>query len=320
MARRSRKVKVNMKGVKTRARITEGMHAGKVAEVSIEKSDAGNQYLAWEFEISRGKHKGAPAYYNTSLQPQALWNLRGVLEALEMEVPDSTMELDLAELEDTDQQVCLVFERDDSYKVGQIKCTDVLHIDNFDSEDGGDGGEEEGGEDKPDAADVKKMDEDELEEVIDEHDLDVDLDEHKGVRKKRQAVIDALEESDDGGEEEKEEEGDDDKPSEAEVKKMDADELEEVIDDHDLDVDLDDIKGIRKQRQAVIDALEESDDGDGDNGDETYDEGEVKKMNSKALEALVEKHDLDVELEGSLRKKRNAVIEALKEEDLIEED
>ena len=43
---------------------------------------------------------------------------------------------------------------------------------------------------------IEEMDADELQEVIDEHDLDVDLDDHKKLAKKVAAVVDALEEAD----------------------------------------------------------------------------------------------------------------------------
>jgi phage portal protein BeeE len=39
------------------------------------------------------------------------------------------------------------------------------------------------------------MNQDELEELIEEHELEVDLDEHKTLRKKRAAVVDAAEEA-----------------------------------------------------------------------------------------------------------------------------
>jgi hypothetical protein len=40
---------------------------------------------------------------------------------------------------------------------------------------------------------------------------------------------------------------------------MDEDALQELIDEHELDVDLDDFKKIGKKREAVIDALEDED-------------------------------------------------------------
>jgi len=57
----------------------------------------------------------------------------------------------------------------------------------------GDGGE--GGEGEVTADDINGMNQDELEELIEEHELDVDLDDHKTLRKKRTAVVDAAEEA-----------------------------------------------------------------------------------------------------------------------------
>lgn len=62
------------------------------------------------------------------------------------------------------------------------------------SEEGGDDdGDGEGGEVTAD--DIGGMNQDELEELIEEHDLDVDLDDYKTLRKKRTAVVDAAEEA-----------------------------------------------------------------------------------------------------------------------------
>lgn len=58
---------------------------------------------------------------------------------------------------------------------------------------GGEGGE--GGEGEVTADDINGMNQDELEELVEEHELDVDLDNFKTLRKKRTAVIDAAEET-----------------------------------------------------------------------------------------------------------------------------
>jgi hypothetical protein len=147
-------------------------------------------------------------------------------------------------------------------------------------------------------SDVEDMDEDELQELLEEHDLEdeVDLDDHKKLPKKVAAVIEALEEADllededddedekpakgKGGKKSKKDEDDDededDKKSSKKSKKdkgkkkpkkidrddvedMDEDALQELIDEHELDVDLDDFKKIGKKREAVIDALEDED-------------------------------------------------------------
>lgn len=59
------------------------------------------------------------------------------------------------------------------------------------------GGKKKKGKDKIAASDVEDMDEEELQACIDENDLeDVDLDDHKTLRKKVRAVLDALEAAD----------------------------------------------------------------------------------------------------------------------------
>ena len=65
------------------------------------------------------------------------------------------------------------------------------------AEEAGIGGDDGDGEEAGDldAESIKEMSQDELEELIDEHDLDVDLDDYKTLRKKRTAVIDAAEEA-----------------------------------------------------------------------------------------------------------------------------
>src|SRR5690606_720182 len=52
-------------------------------------------YLAWKFRTVDGSHR---LYHNTSLQPQALFNLKQVLVALGVEVPSSVMKLNLDKL------------------------------------------------------------------------------------------------------------------------------------------------------------------------------------------------------------------------------
>lgn len=62
------------------------------------------------------------------------------------------------------------------------------------AEEAGIGGDAEGG-DKVTAEAIGEMTQDELEALVEEHELEVDLDEHKTLRKKRSAVVDAAEEA-----------------------------------------------------------------------------------------------------------------------------
>ncbi len=138
-----------------------------------------------------------------------------------------------------------------------------------------------------------------------------------------------LDDDDDDDDEDSDDAGEEDLPSEDEIKEMDEDELQEVVDDFDLDVELDEVKGRGKkklaaQQKVVIEALaklndDDDEDDDDDNEDLSYTAEEINSANAKRLTEIVEEAELDVELEGSLRKKRKAVKEALEEEDLLDE-
>jgi hypothetical protein len=95
------------------------------------------------------------------------------------------------------------------------------------------------------------MDADELKAVIKEHELDVKP--LAKIAKFRAAVIEALEAEGLI----KEAGGDDEKYSEDDVNGMDADELGELVEKHDLDVKP--LAKLSKYRAAVIDALEAED-------------------------------------------------------------
>lgn len=79
--------------------IDEGDYLIEVEEVEKKVSDnSGADYLSITFKVVEGPFKGKKLFHNCSLQPQALFNLRGVLEALGFEVPQGVMELDTADM------------------------------------------------------------------------------------------------------------------------------------------------------------------------------------------------------------------------------
>src|SRR5690606_8210092 len=103
MAKKSKRAKKNVlkidfTNVEPGGKVPEGDYPVRVKEITLEESSSGNLYLRWVLEIIDGKHKGKVLYHNTSLQPQALFNLRNTLEALGMEVPQAVVELDLDNL------------------------------------------------------------------------------------------------------------------------------------------------------------------------------------------------------------------------------
>lgn len=96
---KSKGVTVDLSGVETaRKAIPEGQYIVSVNDASIETSQNDSQYIKFEFEVIEGSHKGAKLYHNCSLKPQALFNLKGVLEALGFTVPTKAFDLDLSEL------------------------------------------------------------------------------------------------------------------------------------------------------------------------------------------------------------------------------
>ena len=243
-------VRVNMSGVEGGRRVVpEGDYRAKVAEVSQEESDNG-EYLKWKFSTvdKNKKHNNVPLYYNTSLQPQALWNLRNVLEALGVDVPDDNLDLDLSDLVDKE---CIVATTNEIYE-GKRKSVIVdIYDDEAEIDDGDEEGEEN--EDLPDEDEVMKMKAKQLEEVVEEHELDVDLDDYNSLAKKRKAVVKAIEEKDDSDEDN----GDEDGISADDVEDMDSDELADLVKKHKLDVSFKGLKSVKKKRKLVLAALEE---------------------------------------------------------------
>jgi len=100
MATRNKKstIQVDFSDTETQATLEEGDYVLEVDEVEQKKSEAGNPYLSLSFKVAEGPFKGKKVYHNCSLQPQALFNLRGVLEALGFEVPQGVMDLDPADM------------------------------------------------------------------------------------------------------------------------------------------------------------------------------------------------------------------------------
>lgn len=254
--RKANSVNVDLSNVEARVLVQEGEHKIKVVEVSEEQGDKA-PYLKWIFEVVSKTNKGGKVYYNTSLAPQALWNLRSLLEALEYEIPDSAFDLDFEELVDLE---CMVEISHEKYE-GRPQAKPV----NFWSVNDA-GEEEEEEEEAPKKTSAKKA------SRKAEPEEDEEEEEEKPRRGKRSSKKEEPEDEEDE-EEEEEEEGEAPKKSKATAKKsskkkasvtqdeineMSQEELEDVIKEHDLDCDLSEHRTLRKMRQAVIDAAEEA--------------------------------------------------------------
>jgi hypothetical protein len=284
--KKGNKITVDMSDVEARFLAPEDDYRVKAVGATREEGNE-HDYIAWEFEIQKGEHKGKKLRDNTSLSPAALFRLRGLLEAGKMEVPDSEMDIDLDTIcDELEEFMVTVFH--DEYEPGKTsaKISDYFPVGGEKGEDDDDDkkttkkkkkpakdeddDDKKGGDDDelPDEDAVNDMDEDELTELVDEHDLDVDLDDHKKLSAKRNAVWEAIEAKGDGGED------DDDKRKGSKR------------------------KGSKKKSWTADD---------------------IDAMGTAELKAVIEEAEIEVELTGTTKSKRRAVKKALKSEDMLEE-
>jgi hypothetical protein len=96
-------------GVKSGGTIPDGRYKAKIIEVSQEEGqDSGEPYMSLTWEITSEKRNGREVRFdNYSLQPQALWRVKSLLEAMEVEVPDGEHEVDWDEMV-SDEAECII--------------------------------------------------------------------------------------------------------------------------------------------------------------------------------------------------------------------
>lgn len=276
-----RVVNLNMKDVPVGGVIPEGEYIVTVDEVSVEESQQGNQYLKWVFKVIDGPQKNSKIYHNTSLLPQSLFNLKNLLIALGLPVPDKAFQLNLDECEGCNCGVTVTHETYDGKKRSRV--TDVFPLDASDVE-GDDDGEE---------VELEEMSLEELIEFADENDIELTAKQKKRKSAALAAIQDAL-----GDDEEEDEEADDeeadDEDTESEEEESDEDEEEPALEDMDLDqlvefAEENEIKLTAKQKKrksaalaAIQEALDDSDEEeeeDADDEDEEADEVDVFTLN-----------------------------------------
>ncbi len=197
-------VTVNFDGVELGggSNVPEGEYPAAIESVEQAESNAGYPMLRFILVITSGKQKGKKLYYNPSLQPQALWNLRGMLDACGVETPESSFDIDLDEMIDTEVGVGVTIGQHEGRDRSQV--SDFFPIEEVgesssdeDEEEPEENEEEESEEEEGEAEeltadDIRTYKAPELQELIDENELEVDLSEYKTIAKKRQAVIDEM--------------------------------------------------------------------------------------------------------------------------------
>lgn len=229
----------------TESKLKPGEYLATVEEVSVETSQSNTEYLKWKFKLDAG----GIAYYNTSLQPQALWNLRNLLEALGVEVPNSALDLDLEDMLGRELMVLIDEEEWEGKK--RPKMTDFWAA-----------------EEKTNKIEYKKGKDDEDDDVEEEEEEEAPK---KSSKKKSRVVDDEDEEEDDepaprrksskkdeDEDEEEDEEEDDEQPmySMDDIETADEKQLATIIKRHKLKVK--EGGNLRRQRANVILALEDA--------------------------------------------------------------
>jgi len=196
MARRKAKKKgnvvtVDMSDVESGGLVPEGDHLATIKSASQETSESsGKDYIKWTCSTDKG-----PLYFNTSLQPQALFNLRGLLEALGQEIPEGPWDIDLDELVDMEFIAVVTHEKYEGKMRSRVDEYMAAEDDDGAEAEEGDEVESTGGDDLDMVSEEElgDMSVDELQAIVKKYDLDVKLSKFRSARKKLGAVSDALE-------------------------------------------------------------------------------------------------------------------------------
>lgn len=174
MAKGSKKVKqINFSGVDKEIkkgggggkRIPEGDYVAKIVEGEFHHNeDTGSSGIKWQFQITKGPHKGVKLRGYTSLKPEALWSLRNLIHAATgKNVAGKAINLDLDKLVG---KVVGIAVEDNEYKKGDTtKITSQVNT-AFPADEVGESDEEE--------EDDETEEEDEDEEDDDEEDDDLE--------------------------------------------------------------------------------------------------------------------------------------------------
>ena len=241
MARKKKQgISVNLSDAESYFRPPEGRYELEI--IAVEQGE-GNS-LAWDFKIKAGKFKGREFRDYTSLEPAALYRARSLVEATGANIEDADVDLEYFEGLIGETLSAKVGYREWEGKE-KISVTYELPGTGDDDEDeappkrGKRYRDDDDDDDKPARGKKKPKDDDEEEEEKPRGRRNTkDDDDDKPARgKKKPKAADLTQE---------------------EIRDMDTDELEALVEKHDLDVDLSSIKTLKKQQNAVIDAANEA--------------------------------------------------------------
>jgi len=194
-------VSVDFTGVEADARsIPDGTY--KAAVVSIEENESDNgPYLSWKWKAEM-KKGSATVFDNTSLQPQSLWRLRLLLEAIGEEIVDGVMDLDLDDYVGREAQIEITNEKYEGKDRARI--TGFISLENVEESDEEEDEEAEEEEEAPKKSSKKKAAKpaDDEEEDEDEEEEEAPKSKKSPAKSKKSSAKEPDEEEDEDEEEE----------------------------------------------------------------------------------------------------------------------
>ena len=199
----ARTIKVDMTGVETYTKVSEGIHTAKVVEILQKESQGGDDMLQFAFEVTKGKDKGNRVFEAFVLTDKALWKLKSFLQAIGMKA-DGKLKIDLDKLVGKVCDIEVFWDEyngqtrakiSDYYKAGKGAANDT--DEDEDTDDEADEDEDEDEDDTPAKKPAKKApakkaskkkpepeDDDEDEDDSDEDDEDDDEEEEPAPKKR----------------------------------------------------------------------------------------------------------------------------------------
>lgn len=202
-----------------------GEYAVKIHAVEHDADAGDDGQMIVDFMVLEGKNKGQTFRDWMNLGAKALWRVKRLLVAAGMDIPDEEMDIDFDDLEGRSLWVTVEEREYNGERKANVTGWAVLEEvedDQIDDDKKGkdkkskkDDDDEDADEDDKKSAKGKdkkagkkkelekisadqlgEMDEDDLAETVEKYSLSVDLDDFKTLRKKRAAVLDAIEEAD----------------------------------------------------------------------------------------------------------------------------
>lgn len=288
-------------------------YAVRVVECTLEDGQKAPYFNLKLQGIEGGDYENSTMYHRASTAEGALWRLRPLMEAFGIEIPDGPMDISPDDFVGCEAMCSTYLDRYDGGS--SVKPDEFWELDGDGSSDDDDDGKDDAGD-----FDLDELDDEEIDALAEA--LEV-----KGrstaAKKKKLAAMDedevaeAYADLDKGGDDEGDDGGD---GGEFDLDELDDDDIEALAKEMG-------VKGrsvsAKKKALAKLDQDEVAEAYEGLGGASSGDsitEDEIQEMNEDELEEVIEKFELDVDLSDykTLRKMKNAVIDACEEAALFD--